>query len=160
MTVPVNTSSKTTLSGNTDAATKYVTAYTVFDASHVDVYKNGTKQTSGFTTTIADSSTHGKVAEVVFASGQATSDVILLIRNVPYKQEIDFINNSVFDIETLERGLDQLTMQAQQLETKTDGTLKFADTLSGSTAFDTAPAACCARNSSSNLKDLSKPISV
>ena len=136
MTVPINTPSKTTLAGNTDAATKYTTTYTVFDATHIDVYKNGVKVESGITITIAAHATHGKVAECVFSSGQTASDVILLIRNVPYNQEQDFINNSVFDIESLERGLDQLTMQTQQLDTKTDGTIKFADSLSGATAFD------------------------
>ena len=140
MTVPINTPSKTTLPGNTDATTKYTTTYTVFDATHVDVYKNGVKVESGITITIVAHATHGNVAECVFSSGQTASDVILLIRNVPYNQEQDFINNSVFDIESLERGLDQLTMQTQQLETGSDEMIRFSDTLSGSTAFDSTVA--------------------
>ena len=141
MTVPLNTSSKTTLSGNTDAAHGYDTTFTVFDSTHVDVYKNGTLVTSGVTKTIVDHTDHGKVATIVFSVGQATSDVILLLRNIPYNQELDFINNSVFDIETLERGLDQLTMQTQQLETGSEATIRFADTLTGVTAFSGTAAA-------------------
>ena len=141
MTVPINTSSKTTLSGNTDAAHGYDTTFTVFDSTHVDVYKNGTLVTSGVTKTIVDHTDHGKVATIVFSVGQATSDVILLLRNIPYNQELDFINNSVFDIETLERGLDQLTMQTQQLETGSEATIRFADTLTGVTAFSGTAAA-------------------
>ena len=145
MTVPSSTPSKTEIDVTTTAnGTTYDTTFTVHDAEQLTVYKNSVLvSVDDYTVTIVSSVQHSNVARVIFDDGfiSSTDDIILLIRNAPYSQNLDFINNSVFDIETLERGLDQLTMQPPQLETGSDATIRFSDTLTGVTAFSGTVAA-------------------
>ena len=105
MTVPSSTSSKTEIDVTTLASgTTYDTTFTVHDVDQVTVYKNAILvNPDDYTITIITSVPHSNVARVIFDDGfvASTDDIILLIRDAPYSQNLDFINNSIFDVETL-----------------------------------------------------------
>ena len=87
MTVPSSTASKTSLTVTSAAdGVQYKTAYTVYDATHVNVYLDSVLQsTSNYTATIVASTPHVKVAQIVFDSGiTEVDDIVLLIRDAPF----------------------------------------------------------------------------
>jgi len=52
---------------------------------------------------------------VTTAEPVASGSEIAILRNVPYKQEMDIPENDIFPSQNMERALDRLTMQTQQL---------------------------------------------
>ena len=82
----------------------------------VSVY-NGTTTTplvlnTDYTLTGAGVETGGTVTT---AEPVASGSEIAILRNVPYKQEMDIPENDIFPSQNMERALDRLTMQTQQL---------------------------------------------
>ena len=129
MTVPVATYNKTSLAGDGES-TVFYSAFTIFDTTHVELYLDGVKQTTGYTSVLQSSIVYGTIVAVTIAAAPALGVIVLLKRVVPYQQVRDFKNNSVFDIENLERGLDDLTFQTQQLDTTTERALKLDESVS------------------------------
>ena len=58
----------------------------------------------------------------------ATGETVVLRRNVPQTQGIDYIANDPFPAESHEEGLDRLTMQMQQVQEEVDRSIKLSKT--------------------------------
>ena len=83
--------------------------------------------TTHYTVTGAGSASGGTV---VFTSGNipASGETVVIRRNVPQTQVIDYIANDPFPAETHEEGLDRNTMIAQQVSEATDRSIKLSRT--------------------------------
>ena len=70
-------------------------------------------------------------ATVTWLSGKIPINTVkfFFLREVPYTQEVDLLNNSLIEAESLENQLDLIVNQTQQLKAKTDRNLKFDDNL-------------------------------
>ena len=67
---------------------------------------------------------------ITFTSGNipASGETVVIRRNVPQTQAIDYIANDPFPAETNEEGLDRATMIAQQVSEATDRSIKLSRT--------------------------------
>mgnify|MGYP003109267663 CR=1 FL=1 len=67
---------------------------------------------------------------ITFTSGNipASGETVVIRRNVPQTQSIDYIANDPFPAETHEEGLDRTTMIAQQVSEATDRSIKLSRT--------------------------------
>jgi len=67
---------------------------------------------------------------ITFTSGNipVTGETVVIRRNVPQTQAIDYIANDPFPAETNEEGLDRATMIAQQVSEATDRSIKLSRT--------------------------------
>lgn len=101
-------------------------AYTnlIFAASDLKVYLAGVPQTTGYSVSGVGAAGGGTVT---FAAPPAPSAPVVLVREVPATQDIDYVANDAFRAETHERGLDKLTVLIQQLLAKLARTLRAAD---------------------------------
>jgi hypothetical protein len=83
--------------------------------------------TTHYTVTGAGDASGGTV---VFTSGNipASGETVVIRRNVPQTQVIDYIANDPFPAETHEEGLDRNTMVAQQVSEATDRSIKLSRT--------------------------------
>ena len=138
MTVSTTSISKST-SGN-GSATSFPYDYKILEASDLQVIiRSATgaetiKATSTYTVTGvgADSGT------IVFNSSNVpvSGETVVVRRNVPQTQAIDYIANDPFPAETHEEGLDRATMVAQQVSNDADRSIKISKTNTiGSTEF-------------------------
>ena len=90
------------------------------------------------TQTVKSLSTHYTVAgagdasggSITFTSGNtpASGETVVIRRNVPQTQAIDYIANDPFPAETHEEGLDRATMVAQQVSEEADRSIKLSRT--------------------------------
>ena len=138
MTVSTLSISKAT-SGN-GSTTSFPYDYKILEATDLQVIiRSATgaetiKATSTYTVTGvgADSGT------IVFNSSNvpASGETVVVRRNVPQTQAIDYIANDPFPAETHEEGLDRATMVAQQVSNDADRSIKISKTNTiGSTEF-------------------------
>ena len=67
---------------------------------------------------------------ITFTSGNipASGETVVIRRNVPQTQAIDYIANDPFPAETNEEGLDRATMIAQQISEEADRSIKLSRT--------------------------------
>ena len=73
----------------------------------------------------------GTTATLTWESGKrpAADDKVLLLREVPFEQNTDLQNNSLFEAESVETQLDLIVNMSQQLKNTTARDLKFSDLL-------------------------------
>ena len=83
--------------------------------------------TTHYTVTGVGSSSGGNV---VFTAGNipTATETVVLIRNVPQTQAIDYIANDPFPAETHEEGLDRATMTTQQVQEELNRSIKLSRT--------------------------------
>jgi hypothetical protein len=83
--------------------------------------------TTHYTVTGVGSASGGNV---VFTSGNipTATETVVLIRNVPQTQAIDYIANDPFPAETHEEGLDRATMTTQQVQEELNRSIKLSRT--------------------------------
>ncbi len=86
--------------------------FPVLDATHLEVYHNTTKLSSGYVVTGIGNSSGGSV---VFSTAP-DSGTITLLRKVPILQNTSLPNGGAFYAEVIEKALDRQTMIAQQLQ--------------------------------------------
>lgn len=88
--------------------------FRILESGHIQVTVNGVVKglTTDYTVSGVGSPTGGNVT---FLVAPANGLPIIFSRNIPITQASDYIENSPFPAETLERNLDKLTMIAQQL---------------------------------------------
>jgi len=82
----------------------------------------------------------GTTATLTWASSAkrpADGDKVLLLRQVPFEQNTDLQNNSLFEAESVETQLDLIVNMSQQLKNTTARDLKFSDLLTADNATDT-----------------------
>ena len=128
-----STTVKNSYSGNGSNNT-FVYGFKIFANTDIQVTirsSTGTETTKSLTThytvTGVGSASGGNV---VFTSGNtpSASETVVLIRNVPQTQAIDYIANDPFPAETHEEGLDRATMTTQQVQEELDRSIKLSRT--------------------------------
>lgn len=122
MTIATQTA-KNTYSGD-GADLTFDFSFPILDESHVLVQLEdsaGTLTTQTITTNYTVSGTGNTSGAtdytsgtVTFVSAPAATDTVILTRNVPLTQEVDYVENDPFPAETHEDALDKLTMINQQ----------------------------------------------
>ena len=128
-----STTVKNSYSGNGSNNT-FVYGFKIFANTDIQVTirsSTGTETTKSLTThytvTGVGSASGGNV---VFTTGNipTASETVVLIRNVPQTQAIDYIANDPFPAETHEEGLDRATMTTQQVQEELDRSIKLSRT--------------------------------
>ena len=128
-----STTVKNSYSGNGSTASFNYT-FKIFADSDLQVIirsSTGTETTKTITThyTVSGAgNTNG--GSVTFTSGNipANGETVVLRRNVPQTQAIDYIANDPFPAETHEEGLDRATMTTQQVQEELDRSIKLSRT--------------------------------
>ena len=128
-----STTVKNSYSGD-GSQTTFVYGYKIFANTDIKVIIRsaaGTETvkslTTHYTVTGVGSSSGGNV---VFTSGNipTNTETVVLIRDVPQTQAIDYIANDPFPAETHEEGLDRATMTTQQVQEELDRAIKISRT--------------------------------
>jgi len=128
-----STTVKNSYSGD-GATTTFTYTFKIFQDSDIQVIiraANGTETTKTITThytvTGAGVSSGGTV---VFTSGNipTSTQTVVLRRNIPQTQAIDYIANDPFPAESHEEGLDRATMAIQQIQEEVTRSLKLSKT--------------------------------
>ena len=91
---------------------------------------NGTETTKSLSTHYTVTGAGGNSGTVVFTSGNIpiNGETVVIRRNVPQTQVIDYIANDPFPAETHEEGLDRGTLVAQQISEEADRSIKLSRT--------------------------------
>ncbi len=108
--------------------------FTVFDDDDLKVYVNGVLKTKTTHYTVSiNTSNEGTVTFVSSPTDHrpVSGDKVIIVREVPLTQNTNYQNNNIFDAETLETSIDLETMKSQQISSKTDRAIKFADDVLG-----------------------------
>lgn len=140
MTVSSSTN-KNTYAGDA-STTVFAFTFPILDETHFTVEEvndtTGVITSKALTTNYTVSGTGNDTGATNYTSGNITmlvapaSGVTLVIkRNMPFKQETDYVENDVFPAETHEDALDELTMNDQQQEEDLDRSLKLPSSISG-----------------------------
>lgn len=87
--------------------TRFAFEFPIVDTKHVAIYVNGERVVEDVTVTDG---------EVIFAAAPAAGDRIVILRDIPFTQEMDLQNNTAFLPEVLEQAFDKLIMICQQLQ--------------------------------------------
>jgi len=80
----------------------------------------------------------GTTATVTFLVAPPNTVKILLLREVPFEQNTDLLNNSLIEAESLESQLDLIVNQTQQLKNQTARDLRLSNNLTATDATETA----------------------
>lgn len=102
---------------------EFAIPFCFLEKEHITVY-----QMKGEVESIAEAGTDFSVTGIGEVDGgtltfdipPAAGSQIIIIRNVPMTQEVDYRENEIFPAKTHERALDKLTMAVQQLSEKMD----------------------------------------
>ena len=128
-----STTVKNSYSGN-DSTTNFAYTFKIFaDSDLIVIIRSsaGTETTKSLTThyTVAGAGV-ASGGSITFTSGNtpATGETVVIIRNVPQTQAIDYIANDPFPAETHEEGLDRGTMTIQQMQETLDRSFKVSKT--------------------------------
>jgi hypothetical protein len=89
----------------------------IFAASDLQVYVAAVLKTLGIDYTVSGVGAAGG-GSVTFTSAPANGAAVSIVRAVPATQAIDFLANETLRADTLELGLDKLTVLAQQIATQ------------------------------------------
>ena len=128
-----STTVKNSYSG-TGSQTTFVYGYKIFANTDIQVIIRSSTGTetpkqidTDYTVTEVGNSSGGTV---VFKSGKipTNTETVVLIRNVPQTQAIDYIANDPFPAETHEEGLDRATMTTQQVQEDVNRSIKISRT--------------------------------
>ena len=128
-----STTVKNSYSGN-DSTTSFAYTFKIFADSDLVVIirsSTGTETTKSLTTHYTVSGAgDASGGSITFTSGNtpATGETVVIIRNVPQTQAIDYIANDPFPAETHEEGLDRGTMTIQQMQEALDRSFKVSRT--------------------------------
>jgi hypothetical protein len=128
-----STTVKNSYSGDSTTTT-FTYTFKIFADSDIQVIirsSTGTETTKTITThyTVTGAGNSGG-GSVIFTSGNipATGQTVLLRRNIPQTQAIDYIANDPFPAESHEEGLDRSTMAIQQLQEEVTRAIKLSKT--------------------------------
>jgi len=128
-----STTVKNSYNGDGSTAT-FTYTFKIFANSDLQVIirsSNGTETTKTITThyTVTGAGNAGG-GSVIFTSGNipTSTETVVLRRNIPQTQSIDYIANDPFPAESHEEGLDRATMAIQQLQEEVTRSLKLSRT--------------------------------
>ena len=129
-----STTVKNSYSGN-GSTTQFAYGYKIFADSDLQVI---IRTDSTGAETVKSLTTHYTVSgagdasggNVTFTSGNtpASGETVVIIREVPQTQAIDYIANDPFPAESHEEGLDRATMTTQQVQEELDRSIKLSRT--------------------------------
>ena len=112
----------------------FTVTFRFLENSHLQVIKTSTAgidSTLALTTDYAVSGAGASTGTVTLMSALLFGEKLTIIRNVPFTQEADYVQNDAFPAESHERALDKLTMETQQLKEQVDRALVLPATVSG-----------------------------
>jgi hypothetical protein len=128
-----STTVKNSYSGN-DSTTEFAYTFKIFANTDLQVII----RSSTGTETVKTLTTHYTVAgagdasggSITFTAGNipASGETVVIIREVPQTQAIDYIANDPFPAESHEEGLDRATMTTQQVQEELDRSIKLSRT--------------------------------
>jgi hypothetical protein len=120
--------------GNNSTSTPYVVNYPFFDASDLKVYSvtSGTSTLLALTTNYTVTGGNGSTGSVTTTAAIPATSTVIISRNVPYTQLTSLTTGDRLPAASLEKALDKVTMQAQQLSRNT---LPDTASTSGSAPF-------------------------
>ena len=128
-----STTVKNSYSGDSSTTT-FTYTFKIFQDSDIQVIirsSTGTETTKTITThyTVTGAGNSGG-GSVIFTGGNipVTGQTVLLRRNIPQTQAIDYIANDPFPAESHEEGLDRSTMAIQQLQEEVTRAIKLSKT--------------------------------
>lgn len=143
-------SNRVTYTGN-GSTTIFAFNRLLYDATHLQVYLNGTLQTSGYTVT----GTGGTSTSVTFAVAPANTVQVLLLRVVPLTQLSQYQVAGAFPAATTEKNFDLAVMALQQFAEVKERSLVLPVTDTGSM---TLPALNDRKNSFLAFNSAGEPI--
>jgi len=112
----------------------FTVTFRFLENSHLQVIKTSTAgidSTLALTTDYAVSGAGASTGTVTLVSALLSGEKLTIIRNVPFTQEADYVQNDAFPAESHERALDKLTMETQQLKEAVDRALTLPATVTG-----------------------------
>lgn len=128
-----STTVKNSYSGD-GSTTTFAYTFKIFQDSDIQVIirsSTGTETTKTITThyTVTGAGSSGG-GSVIFTSGNipTSTQTVVLRRNIPQTQSIDYIANDPFPAESHEEGLDRATMAIQQLQEEVTRSIKLSKT--------------------------------
>jgi hypothetical protein len=128
-----STTVKNSYSGN-GSTTEFAYTFKIFADTDLQVIirsSTGTETTKTITThyTVAGAG-DASGGSITFTSGNtpASGETVVIIREVPQTQAIDYIANDPFPAESHEEGLDRATMTTQQVQEELDRSIKLSRT--------------------------------
>lgn len=96
----------------------FTVGFRFLENSHIQVIRTsstGVDTTLALTTDYTVTGAGGASGAVTLVTALAVGQQLTIIRNVPFTQDADYVQNDAFPAESHERALDKLTMQTQQL---------------------------------------------
>jgi hypothetical protein len=107
--------------GNNSTSTPYVVNYPFFDASDLKVYSvtSGTSTLLALTTNYTVTGGNGSTGSIVTTAAIPATSTVIITRDVPYTQLTSLTTGDRLPAASLEKALDKVTMQAQQLSRNT-----------------------------------------
>lgn len=112
----------------------FTVGFRFLDASHLKVIKTsaaGLDTVLTLTTDYTVSGAGNTTGSLTLTSALAIGEKLTIIRDVPFTQLADYVNNDAFPAESHEDALDKLTMALQQLKERVDAALTLPATVSG-----------------------------
>jgi len=127
MTVPTSTAKSGPYAGSGTTG-PFTVGFRFLENSHLQVIRTsstGVDTTLALTTDYTVSGAGGSSGSVTLVTALAVGQQLTVIRNVPFTQDADYVQNDAFPAESHERSLDKLTMQTQQLLEAVDRAAKL-----------------------------------
>ena len=127
MTVPTSTAKSGPYAG-AGTTGPFTVNFRFLENSHLQVIRTsstGVDTTLVLTTDYTVSGAGGASGSVTLVAALAVGQQLTIIRNVPFTQDADYVQNDAFPAESHERSLDKLTMQTQQLLEAVDRAAKL-----------------------------------
>jgi hypothetical protein len=96
----------------------FTVGFRFLENAHIQVIRTsstGVDTTLALTTDYTVTGAGGASGSVTLVTALAVGQQLTIIRNVPFTQDADYVQNDAFPAESHERALDKLTMQTQQL---------------------------------------------
>jgi hypothetical protein len=117
-----SSTSSVSYTGNASTVTAYVVSFPFFDASDLKVYSvtsAGVSTLLAITTNYTVSGGNGSTGSVVTTAAIPATSTVIITRSVPYTQLTSLTTGDRLPAATIEKALDKVTMQAQQLSRNT-----------------------------------------
>lgn len=126
-----STTNRKTFTGNGVTVAFATSPIVFFDAGDLTVYKvvtaTGVATLQTITTDYTVSGGDGSTGTVTMVTAPASTETLVIVRELDLVQEVDFVNNEATDAEVAEDALDRLTMIAQQLSARLDRAFVLSD---------------------------------
>lgn len=107
------------------AQTIFPYTFKILVDSDLEVYIDGTLKTLSTHYTVSGAG--GSGGNVTFLTPMVGGENVAIIRNIPLTQETDYVENDPFPAETHEAALDKLTMIAQQVENRSQRSIRIPE---------------------------------